>query len=365
MLLKTPFPWLLFFCTLFLNACQNKKEPAILRNVSLNEALQAAKDNQKGLLLLSGQTDCHVCKLFETDYITNQAFKNIIDSNFVVARINFTDSGQQWLAALLHSGTFPTFAVLDKQLQTKAVIAGNISLADMRKYVAGIAAGNSYVEMTRFKDSSQVSKAEYIRATNANFQDKAKTDSIFAKIITAPLFMQAYAKLLETHVQQRPSFYNQQLTARFFRFTGDTLRARQYATVALSGITPLTALLNVQALKEMRLIIDPAYNEKNEPFIHAISDTAHMGIVKNHSTTSVPYPITNTGKKPLVIQAVYTDCACTAATFDKAAILPGDSSVVHLTFSAKGEGNVRRTLRIYSNAANNPLQATLTGEVAP
>ncbi len=64
----------------------------------------------------------------------------------------------------------------------------------------------------------------------------------------------------------------------------------------------------------------------------------------------VAYPITNTGKNPLVISEIQTSCGCIAYDDSKRIIPPGAQEVLTFRYdSFKNVGYVRHQIRLYGN----------------
>ncbi|HYG52420.1 MAG TPA: DUF1573 domain-containing protein [Flavobacteriales bacterium] len=69
------------------------------------------------------------------------------------------------------------------------------------------------------------------------------------------------------------------------------------------------------------------------------------------------YEFTNTGDQPLVISEIKVACSCTKYEFPKEPIMPGQKSVIKLTFDTKSVYGLQdRTLDVYSNAKKNPFK---------
>lgn len=64
----------------------------------------------------------------------------------------------------------------------------------------------------------------------------------------------------------------------------------------------------------------------------------------------------NSGTEPLLIQQVKASCGCTTPYWTKEPILPGASGVIKASYNSKGRpGNFRKSIRINSNAGDNPV----------
>lgn len=74
---------------------------------------------------------------------------------------------------------------------------------------------------------------------------------------------------------------------------------------------------------------------------------------------------TNTGKKKLVIDKVTTSCHCTQPTYGKEPVQPGATGSITVTLNPMELflGYFERTITVYSNAANSPVNIYVRGTV--
>jgi hypothetical protein len=79
--------------------------------------------------------------------------------------------------------------------------------------------------------------------------------------------------------------------------------------------------------------------------------------VKEGEQLSHTFEFTNSGNEPLVISDYQVACSCTKAIFSKEPILPGQKSVIEITFDTKGKyGYQDRIIKIFSNAKKSPVK---------
>lgn len=95
------------------------------------------------------------------------------------------------------------------------------------------------------------------------------------------------------------------------------------------------------------------------------SDTKFdLGNIGWHSQVVKTIKVTNSGKAPLTIADVETDCECTVANWSHDPIAPGSSSMLTITFDARTIGRFNRNVYITTNAIDKPEQEVkLTGRV--
>lgn len=97
----------------------------------------------------------------------------------------------------------------------------------------------------------------------------------------------------------------------------------------------------------------------------SLSDTfIQFGSIKEGASKTISITFTNTGKKPLIISNVYTNCGCTEIEYPKEPFLPGKSGTIKITYNAtEGEGVFSKTVTIYTNAKNNKETIKFEGVV--
>jgi hypothetical protein len=83
-----------------------------------------------------------------------------------------------------------------------------------------------------------------------------------------------------------------------------------------------------------------------------------MGNMKSGEIKNLPITISNTGKTPLLIRRIESDCSCALLKLKTRAIAPGESLKVYVKFDALfKEGNQTKIISVYTNDPNMPIQA--------
>jgi hypothetical protein len=157
-------------------------------------------------------------------------------------------------------------------------------------------------------------------------------------------------------------------------------------TVALT-ITALSlftiAMIEVSGISEKALFnkfkddSEPSYDSKKEEALDkkikampqttfAISDTMiELGKITEGEKRTAVYSIKNTGTNPLLISNIVTSCGCTAPTYPKQPMLPGDSAAIELVFNSAGkEGEIRKSAMVKCNSVDAPFPIAFKAFVA-
>jgi len=120
-------------------------------------------------------------------------------------------------------------------------------------------------------------------------------------------------------------------------------------------------------LLALALILAPAQGQSVEPQI-SFEQTLHdFGKFKeSDGKLTHKFEFVNTGGSPLVIQNVTASCGCTAPSWTKEPIPPGEKGYVAATFNPAGRpGPFRKYVTVASNSNPGSVRLTITGEVEP
>lgn len=109
-------------------------------------------------------------------------------------------------------------------------------------------------------------------------------------------------------------------------------------------------------------------NATSTPKAHfTVTDNViEFGDIINGKTKTMEVNFRNTGKKPLIISDVYTNCGCTEIKYPREPFMPGKSGTLKISYSAiEGEGVFNKTITIYTNAENKKETIKIQGVVIP
>ena len=147
-----------------------------------------------------------------------------------------------------------------------------------------------------------------------------------------------------------------------------------------SDMTFQTLLLN----KENKVVAigSPVLNPKiKDLYLEIITGKKRVGADKSVTTVSMDqseknfgniplnekrehvFKLVNTGNKPLVVYDVVTSCSCTKAEYSMEPVRPGDTLDLKVVYHAEDTGRFRKSLRVYCNVEDSPLNLTVVGVV--
>ena len=96
-------------------------------------------------------------------------------------------------------------------------------------------------------------------------------------------------------------------------------------------------------------------------------ETRHdFGDIIQGNSVEHNFKFTNSGKEPLVISNIVTTCGCTAPTWPKEPIKPGDSGKIKIIFNSTGKiGRQNKVVTILSNSVNQRDRLFIVANIIP
>lgn len=91
----------------------------------------------------------------------------------------------------------------------------------------------------------------------------------------------------------------------------------------------------------------------------------NYGTVEFNANGTCEFEFTNTGKVALILNNVQASCGCTTPDWSKEPIKPGDKGKITVKYNTQIPGPFQKQIRVFSNAATNPVVLVIKGEVKP
>ncbi len=102
------------------------------------------------------------------------------------------------------------------------------------------------------------------------------------------------------------------------------------------------------------------------PHIKFKNSSYDFGDIAQGDKVDYTFEFTNDGDAPVIISNVITSCGCTASSWPKEPIAPGQSSKIDVTFNSSGKiGHQNKVITIMSNASNNPERVKIVTNILP
>lgn len=89
------------------------------------------------------------------------------------------------------------------------------------------------------------------------------------------------------------------------------------------------------------------------PKMELTSTTVDFGTIEQDSDPFRTITFTNTGTEPLIIKNAKGSCGCTVPTYEKAPILPGESSDIKIRYATNRLGKINKTVTLYTNEGSD------------
>lgn len=88
-----------------------------------------------------------------------------------------------------------------------------------------------------------------------------------------------------------------------------------------------------------------------------------IGEIKVGEVREVTVTLTNVGNRPLILDNVVSSCDCTEVEWSKAPVLPGKTTTLKATYTAKDPGIISKRVTVLSNAENDRVVLEIKGNV--
>jgi hypothetical protein len=88
-----------------------------------------------------------------------------------------------------------------------------------------------------------------------------------------------------------------------------------------------------------------------------------LGTMKTGETYTCTFVLTNTGGAPFVITDIRTECGCTVPIWSRQPAASGATTEVKVEVTPDTPGSFKKTVTVYGNMENVPLQLLVIGEV--
>ncbi|WOK04332.1 DUF1573 domain-containing protein [Imperialibacter roseus] len=106
--------------------------------------------------------------------------------------------------------------------------------------------------------------------------------------------------------------------------------------------------------------------EKKGPEIKFEESTHDFGDITQGDKVEYVFAFSNKGTEPLILSRVLTTCGCTAPSWPKEPIAPGEKGEVKVSFNSAGKmGMQNKVITIISNATNSSERISITTNVLP
>ena len=103
---------------------------------------------------------------------------------------------------------------------------------------------------------------------------------------------------------------------------------------------------------------------QNDTFTFDKKEHDFGNITESGGEVECVFTFTNTGDSPLTITKVTASCGCTAPSWTKEPVAPGQQGYINAKFNPKGRsGNFTKLLAVYSNGAPKRMSLKIKGHI--
>ena len=89
-----------------------------------------------------------------------------------------------------------------------------------------------------------------------------------------------------------------------------------------------------------------------------------FGALPLNKEASFVFEFMNNGKELLQIQDVQTTCGCAVPVWTKEVIKPTGAGAIKVTYDSEYPGRFNKTITVYYNGENSPMELKIKGQVA-
>lgn len=86
-----------------------------------------------------------------------------------------------------------------------------------------------------------------------------------------------------------------------------------------------------------------------------------LGAFSWNNSPKSAFQLRNIGDKPLVISDAISSCGCTKINYEKQPIRPNQETELTVTYKADHKEHFNKTIAVYCNAEESPIQLRITG----
>ena len=104
-------------------------------------------------------------------------------------------------------------------------------------------------------------------------------------------------------------------------------------------------------------------DNSNQTSVSVANDTLEVKNLQTGRKSTAEFELVNTGMNPLLIANVKSSCGCTVPAWEKQPIPPGKSAKIKVEIKPDYVGFFLKTITVFANAENGPIQLMIKGMV--
>lgn len=353
-----------FFLTSLLSCSVRERESFFFKNPSsIAEVFRAAKNNNKGVILISNMTGCAMCEFFEVDLIKNTSYANQIYKEYVIGRIDHNVLGNASLARILNNGHFPVFLFFDQHERIKGIKMGAPKPEEVLKIIKKIKEGETiFDEKFYIGDSIKISAMEKIEGYLNNLI-KAQIqweDCIANNRVPSRCLIE----LLEESANSIQSFYVNYLKSKYYQAINDSSLSENYARIATRLTDRVSEVLNKQLYPEIAFILQrPLESGQINSKIGVKNIEVDIGNIVEGETKTVLLKFKNLDTQVLKVNSVTPSCNCTVVGEIKKELMPNELAEISIQYKPNTVGRFSNIIELDFEIKDLNLYYLIKGSV--
>jgi hypothetical protein len=140
---------------------------------------------------------------------------------------------------------------------------------------------------------------------------------------------------------------------------------KTFLLLLITGTIALTSCEKLRSSLEVSDNSSAAINSEVAPIMTFNESRYDFGRITEGDEVSHVFKFANTGKTPLIIKDIKTQCGCTAADYPKDPVPPGATADIKVNFNSKGKpaGIVMKEVSIFANTQPEITKISIAAEI--
>ncbi len=343
---------LLLSIILFTGSCVKDNQQYlnfVLEGISFKEALDKAKNEDKLLWVLIGDTYDTKHSLRFLNILSRKGVFKKYSNKFVFYACNIKENEQYYF--VLRPSTIPNSYIFSND--GKIISSYEYAKDNIKFTIDQLKSFCDKKVVENNNDEEFLLQNIAIKAANYLYTDRSNDSILKAKALIDNIF------------DEDLNYFTAYLKTKISLLLNDSISLRKYADIAFEKYnSDPNPLLFTQLNDEIKDYSDKYKQEKaTKPFIKFEKQTIDCGKVKKGKEFTIKVKYRNEGASPLIIFQTIVSCSCVKAESSNKAVPPGVNSEISFKYDPSTKGSFSRTVYFQTNASNRFEKILIEGEV--
>ncbi|MFV0507394.1 MAG: DUF1573 domain-containing protein [Bacteroidales bacterium] len=325
--------------------------------VSLEEALLKAKEENKCTFVLLGYDDCSLCSIFSENVFSNNNVADLMNDKYIINKIDCSKPENYYLSHILEIHGFPSFIVFNPKGEIQYLFEGYTTVNDfLDKIQNGIE--------TKITDNYRINLHVKDSLAYQVYNNTLKSYNIIRNNYIVDSLNTALNYALSS-LNIEPYFCNLYLISKIYQASRDSVKAKLYAEKALKFNSLEPYYIYAEPIRELKQIINHTITETTQNHVLFFDKIGHdFSEISPRKDAICTFTCTNFGDTPPIIHDIITSCSCTTNKWGKSPIMPGKSRAIEITFAPRSEDGVfQKNISVIANDNIERYTLTVKGAV--